>query len=30
MTGERKLNLFETVGVPQTALEMMDFVYGQP
>jgi hypothetical protein len=28
-TGEHKLNVFETVGVLQTALEMTDFVYGQ-
>jgi hypothetical protein len=29
LTGERKLNVFETVGVPQTSLEMTNFVYGQ-
>ena len=28
LTGEHKLNVFETVDVPQTALEM-NFVYGQ-
>jgi len=29
LAGERKLSVFETVGVPQTALEMTHFVDDQ-